>query len=260
VNRSLTEGRRRFFDRFAQIESGSRCRRFEPLLSAACDGEATAQERRLLEAHLRSCQACRAVLRGFRAAPTRLAELVPPALVLPLLQRTSWCSRLYEAIAGGAGERAGALGYKLQQAGELVSAQKAAAVVASTAALAGGAAVSERTSHHRHSPSSAASARQRETSPARVPQPPNPLPETPPPSASGPSDVSEQAENADVVDAEGEFSPEPVQAATAAQDQSAAAGFGLESGGTGFESASRRAGAAGAARATSATGAQEFGP
>jgi RNA polymerase sigma factor (sigma-70 family) len=61
VNRSLTEGRKRFFARFGQIESGQRCERFAPLLSAASDGEASGDDQRLLRAHLRSCYACRAV-------------------------------------------------------------------------------------------------------------------------------------------------------------------------------------------------------
>jgi RNA polymerase sigma factor (sigma-70 family) len=48
VNRSLSEGRKRFFDHFAQIESGQRCGRFRSLLSAASDGEATPDEQRRL--------------------------------------------------------------------------------------------------------------------------------------------------------------------------------------------------------------------
>jgi RNA polymerase sigma factor (sigma-70 family) len=149
VNRSLTEGRRSFLERFAQLEAGSRCQRFEPVLSAASDGEASEQEERELRTHLRGCQSCRAALRAYRTAPARLAELVPPALVVPLFQKTSWWGRLYDAFAAGAGDRAGALGYKLQHAGELLSAQKTAAVVASTAALAGGAVATEHATHHR---------------------------------------------------------------------------------------------------------------
>ena len=138
VNRSLTEGRRRFFERFGEIASGSACRRYQPLLSVACDGHAGAEDERLLRAHLASCSGCRAALREYRSAPDRLAELLPPALVLPLLDRANLWARLNDWLAIGAGERATAIGVKLQQGAEVVSAQKAAAVVASTAAIAGG--------------------------------------------------------------------------------------------------------------------------
>jgi RNA polymerase sigma factor (sigma-70 family) len=159
VNRSLTEGRRRFFKSFDQIESGRRCRSLEPLLSSLCDGEAPAKREREMRAHLRGCSACRATLRAYRTAPSRLAELVPPALVLPAVTRSSWWSRLYDMISVGAGERVGAAGYKLQQAVELAGAQKTAAVVASTAALAGGAVAGEHVVHRHHAPRTGAGAR-----------------------------------------------------------------------------------------------------
>jgi RNA polymerase sigma factor (sigma-70 family) len=138
VNRSLTEGRRRFFERFGEIAAGTACRRYQPLLSAACDGHAGADDQRMLKAHLASCTGCRAALREYRSAPLRLAELLPPAVVLPLLDRASLWSRINDWIAVTAGERATAIGVKLQQSAEVVSAQKAVAVVASTAAIAGG--------------------------------------------------------------------------------------------------------------------------
>jgi RNA polymerase sigma factor (sigma-70 family) len=138
VNRSLTEGRRRFFECFGEISSGDRCDRFRPLLSAVCDGHAGEEEERTVRAHLSACQGCRATLRAYRSAPSRLAELVPPAAVLPLLERTSLWSRVSDWLSLGGGERAGALGAKLQQSAEMISAQKATAVVASTAAIAGG--------------------------------------------------------------------------------------------------------------------------
>jgi RNA polymerase sigma factor (sigma-70 family) len=138
VNRSLTEGRRRFFARFGEIASGTACDRYQPLLSAVCDGHAAAPDERLVRAHLAGCPGCRAALREYRAAPTRLAELLPPAMVLPLLERTGMWTRIHDWFAVTAGERATAVGLKLQQSAEIVSAQKAAAVVASTAAIAGG--------------------------------------------------------------------------------------------------------------------------
>jgi hypothetical protein len=168
VNRSLTEGRRRFLARFGEIASGQRCDRFAPILSAVCDGHATGEQERTLRLHLSSCQGCRAALRAYRSAPARLAELVPPAVVLPLIERGGLWSRMSEWISAGAGERAGALGVKLQHGAEMVSAQKAAAVVASPAAIAGGgAAVHE---HVRALP-------ERET-PARVEQQANTAPQS----------------------------------------------------------------------------------
>jgi RNA polymerase sigma factor (sigma-70 family) len=138
VNRSLTEGRRHFFECFGEIVSGERCDRFQPLLSAVCDGHLRAEEERSVRAHLASCPGCRAALRAYRSAPARLAELLPPAIVLPLLDRGGLWSRIGELLPFGAGERAGAVAAKLHQGAELASAQKAAAVVASTAAIAGG--------------------------------------------------------------------------------------------------------------------------
>ena len=96
VNRSLTEGRRRFFERFGEIASGSACREYQPLLSAVCDGQVGEDDRRLLRTHLAGCHACRATLREYRSAPARLAELLPPAVVLPLLERTNLWSRVHE--------------------------------------------------------------------------------------------------------------------------------------------------------------------
>ena len=43
VNRCLTEGRRSFLSRYANIESGAECARWLPVLSAMVDGEASAR-------------------------------------------------------------------------------------------------------------------------------------------------------------------------------------------------------------------------
>ena len=82
VNRCLSEGRRAFLERVAGIETGAECERLEPLLSALADGEAGADELASLRPHLKSCLSCRARLREYRAAPSRVAALVPPALVV----------------------------------------------------------------------------------------------------------------------------------------------------------------------------------
>ena len=44
VNRLLTEGRQAFLRRVSGIERGAECARYEALLSALADGEATAEQ------------------------------------------------------------------------------------------------------------------------------------------------------------------------------------------------------------------------
>ena len=107
VNRCLAEGRRRFADRLAGIESGAECDRLAPQLSALADGEARAEDMALLRPHLRTCLVCRARLRDYRAAPAKVAALSPPVAA------TGWLT-------------------------QLVAGHKLVAVLASTAALAGG--------------------------------------------------------------------------------------------------------------------------
>jgi RNA polymerase sigma factor (sigma-70 family) len=135
VNRCLTEGRRRFADRLAGIESGAECDRLAPQLSALADGEARAEDMALLRPHLRTCLVCRARLRDYRAAPAKVAALYPPVAAGGLI------AALRELTGGASGwfaERAAALSLRWHQAAELAAGHKVAAVVASTAALAGG--------------------------------------------------------------------------------------------------------------------------
>ncbi len=70
VNRALTEGRRRFLRRYADVESGAACVAYQPVLSAVVDGEATPEDFTALRPHLRHCAGCRATLGGlYRAEP-----------------------------------------------------------------------------------------------------------------------------------------------------------------------------------------------
>jgi hypothetical protein len=87
VNRCISEGRRSFLDRVAGIESGAECERMQPLLSRLADGEATAEDMAAMRPHLRSCLACRATLREFRAAPARVAAFAPLLVAPGVLQR-----------------------------------------------------------------------------------------------------------------------------------------------------------------------------
>ncbi len=86
VNRCLAEGRQKFVQRVAGIESGAECERLAPKLSALVDGEADVAGVALLRRHLRGCLACRATLREHQLAPAVVGALLP----LPLLGRASW--------------------------------------------------------------------------------------------------------------------------------------------------------------------------
>ena len=150
VNRCLTEGRRAFLERVAGIEAGDECERLAPLLSKLADGEATAEDMSALRPHLRTCLACRATLREYRRAPSRVAALVPlvagPHLLGRMLYRLqSLLLRAHDSV---------------QHAADIAGAQKAVAVAAATAALAsGGAATVQSLDHHAaHAPKRAAPA------------------------------------------------------------------------------------------------------
>src|SRR5215208_6347384 len=82
VNRCLAEGRQSFMSRIDGIESGAECERLAPLVSAAADGEASAEDMLVLKRHLRGCLACRAALRDARSVPARVAALAPAGVVL----------------------------------------------------------------------------------------------------------------------------------------------------------------------------------
>ena len=245
VNRCLTEGRRAFVERLARIEGGSECERLQPLVSLLADGELGAEELRSLRPHLKSCLACRALLREYRAVPPRVAALVPPAAL---------------AAAAGAGD-GGPLRSALESllgsghsAGELATGQKLAAVAASAAALAGGGAAVDRLSAPDGSPprdqpvqlrraENDARASQRDQPPpeppAAVPSPPpqsqvesqpeqapaQPAPEpAPDPSSAAPA-------SAPPPDPANEFAPD--SAAPAAAPRSAGGEFGPSGGGGG---------------------------
>ena len=125
VNRCLTEGRRAFLSRVEGIESGSECERLAPQLSALADGEATAEDMEALRPHLKTCLACRAQLREFRATPARVAALMPPAMVVA-------------GASGMAGSLRSGFESLLGQGVELVGSSKVAVVAASAAIVAGG--------------------------------------------------------------------------------------------------------------------------
>lgn len=232
VNRSLTEGRRRFLECFGELEAGRRCADFQVLLSTACDGEASGESLRALRAHLDRCGGCRAALRSYRSAPQRLAELFPPGVLAGISQQQGWWARLGDSLQVGVGDRAGALAWKLQQGAEGISAQKAAAVVASTAAIAGGATVHEPgLPHEKHPRPTAQAARSGEARSATIAPAPAPTPVPADKNAtSQPQDRGTPQPSSDPEPAE-EFAPAPA-AASASTPRTATAEFGGPSGGT----------------------------
>jgi len=108
INRCLAEGRERLRGVLARSHDGSRCEELRPLLSAFCDGEATAADEGVVREHLRACGGCRATLRAYRAAPRTVAALAPGLAV-----GRSLLERAHEALAelasrlGGGGRPAG---------------------------------------------------------------------------------------------------------------------------------------------------------
>jgi RNA polymerase sigma factor (sigma-70 family) len=94
INRCLAEGRERFRSLLSRSEDGRRCAELGPLLSAFCDGEASAADAATLREHLRACAGCRSTLRAYRAAPRAAAALAP---ALPVSR--SLLDRAHEAFA-----------------------------------------------------------------------------------------------------------------------------------------------------------------
>jgi RNA polymerase sigma factor (sigma-70 family) len=187
VNRLLTEGRQAFLRRVSGIERGAECARYEPLLSALADGEASAEQLAILRPHMRTCLSCRARLREFRAAPGRVAALVPPA-ALVATDGGGPVRNLIESVAG--------LGDRVHAAAELATGQKIAAVAASAAALAGGGSAIDEFANHQ-GPPLPEPVQQVEARPVEEAAPvesPPPAAESPPPDAApAPSPAPEQA-------------------------------------------------------------------
>jgi Putative zinc-finger len=143
----LTEGRQAFLRRVSGIERGAECARYEPLLSALADGEASPEQLAALRPHMRTCLSCRARLREFRATP----ELVPPA-ALVVADGGGPLRSLVESVVGAAQQQSAVLGDRFQAAAELATGQKLAAVAASAAALAGGGTAIDEFANHQGPP------------------------------------------------------------------------------------------------------------
>jgi len=112
VNRCIAEGRERFRSLLTSSESGGRCTVLAPLLSAYCDGEASAEDAAAVREHLRACASCRAAMRAYRATPAAVAALAP---LLPvsrsLLERAQELALGLQArLPGGGGTAEGGVG------------------------------------------------------------------------------------------------------------------------------------------------------
>jgi RNA polymerase sigma factor (sigma-70 family) len=225
VNRLLTEGRQAFLRKVAAIQGGGECERLAPLLSALADGEASAEQLALLRPHMRTCLACRAALKEFRAVPAKVAGLLPPAGVASgdgrvrafvesafanvqdrLQAAFGSAQQKADSALGAVQHKTAALSERAHAAAELAAGQKLAAVAASAAAIAGGGtAVDHFANHGRSVPASQAEQAQRvdavpvkdetsvETSPAPLADPapapvaPSPAPVAPQPAPAQPA-------------------------------------------------------------------------
>ena len=85
VNRSITEGRRRFMKVFRAIESGEACEQYAATIAALAGGTATSADVIEIRPHLRHCSACRATVRQLHVpAGTRVKLLLPGFLIAPV--------------------------------------------------------------------------------------------------------------------------------------------------------------------------------
>ena len=204
VNRCLTEGRQALSVRLAGIQGGIECAKLAPLLSALADGEASAEQVARLRPHMKTCLACRATLREFRAAPARVAAWAPPAALLAsdpgdgplrsLFESVAGAAQQKaesiagaaqqkaESIAGAAQQKAAVLGERAGAAAELATGQKIAALAASAAAVAGGGTAVDHLANHQGPPRPPAqTVEQVETKPVKEEVVVEPPPATPPP-------------------------------------------------------------------------------
>jgi RNA polymerase sigma factor (sigma-70 family) len=178
VNRCLTEGRQALSVRLAGIQGGIECAKLAPLLSALADGEASAEQLARLRPHMKTCLACRATLREFRAAPARVAALSPPAALLASDPGGGPLRGLVESLAGVAQQKAAVVSDRAGAVAELATGQKIAAVAASAAALAGGGTAADQFAGHQGPPQPAPAAEQVEAKPVKE-VPVEPVPAAP---------------------------------------------------------------------------------
>ena len=86
VNRSITEGRRRFMQVFRAIESGEACEAYLPTIAALAGGSASSAEIIEIRPHLRHCSACRATVRQLHVPAGTTIKLLLPGFLLAGVQ------------------------------------------------------------------------------------------------------------------------------------------------------------------------------
>ncbi len=148
MNRALTEGRQALAIKLAGIEGGIECAKLAPQLSALADGEARAEDLAWLRPHMKTCLSCRARLKEFRAAPARVAAVVPPLAPVGAWGGGGSVRSAFESLVGAAHHKAAAMGERAHAVAELATGQKVAAVAASAAALAGGGTAVDQFANH----------------------------------------------------------------------------------------------------------------
>ncbi|HEY4096801.1 MAG TPA: zf-HC2 domain-containing protein, partial [Baekduia sp.] len=152
VNRCLAEGRKSFLERFEGIEAGEECRRWQTVLSAMVDGEATAAQLTEVRPHLRNCPACRATLRRLHGHGRSLGAVLPVGIAGAGVKLAGLLGRLLPGVAtsdGGGAVAAGGAGVF-----GIGGAKLAGLLAAGAAATAGGGLVAVREGgteavHHR---------------------------------------------------------------------------------------------------------------
>jgi RNA polymerase sigma factor (sigma-70 family) len=113
VNRSITEGRRRFLNVYEEIESGKVCEEFADTLEALAANSATSRQLLAIRPHLRHCDACRSTIRALHLSRLKRALLLLPVAwrdrLAELVQRSGASDvamSLHAASAGGGGRLA----------------------------------------------------------------------------------------------------------------------------------------------------------
>jgi RNA polymerase sigma factor (sigma-70 family) len=95
VNRSISEGRRRFLGVYEEIEAGKHCEAFADTLEALAAGRATPRQLLAIRPHLRHCDGCRSTVRALHLSRLRRALLFLP---LATGVRLPWRDRLVEVV------------------------------------------------------------------------------------------------------------------------------------------------------------------
>ncbi|HEY6762575.1 MAG TPA: sigma-70 family RNA polymerase sigma factor [Baekduia sp.] len=132
VNRCLAEGRKSFLERFEGIETGAECERWQAVISAIVDGEATAAQMADARPHLRNCPGCRATLRSLQDGSEPMRAVLPVGLAGVGAKLSGLVERLMPG--GGADMVSGAGGAGVLGAGGM----KVAGLLAAGAAAVGG--------------------------------------------------------------------------------------------------------------------------